>query len=97
MQEFIYQIVYQNYHLAGALAPTFVEILCRNLVVIPRAAPRCVRPPGKSVWTRFNPSHRRVIHYLDSSLPVSLPGCVVSSCLCPFFSWRFFDCFFSPP
>lgn len=27
MQDFIYQIVYQNYHLAGALAPTFVEIL----------------------------------------------------------------------
>lgn len=44
----------------------------------------------------FNPSHRRVIHYLDSSLPVSLPGCVVSSCLYPFFFRRFFDCFFPP-
>lgn len=95
-KEFIYQIIYQNYHLVGALAPTFVEILCRNLVVIPHAAPHRARPPGKSVWTRFNPSHRRVIHYLDSSLLVSLPGCVVSSCLCPFFLSEIFRSFFFP-
>lgn len=92
MQEFVDQIIYQNYHSVGALAPTFVEILLSFLTPLLAVFGRLESPFGRGLIRRIAES------FIISTRPCRCPCQVVLSVrvFVPFFFLRFFDSFFSP-
>lgn len=92
MQEFIYEIIYQNDHLVGAVAPTFVEILLSFLTSLLAVFGRLESPFRRGLICRIAES------FIILTRPCWCPCQVVLSLrvFIPFSFGRFFDCFFRP-